>query len=127
MVQWRRRYRALKFAVGERQTTEHRICFTPLRLAPRHKQVLAPVAPPVVATHQYLHGLADGPVACAGCRMGFVRAQCFAGAMTLDELTQAPAEFVLQTAFNWLGNNLQESWIGELTTTRVAALLLALD
>jgi vitamin B12/bleomycin/antimicrobial peptide transport system ATP-binding/permease protein len=50
------------------------------------------------------------------------------GAMTLGELTQASAAFVtLQMAFNWLVDNFQRFSDWRAATTRVAALLTALD
>jgi ABC-type uncharacterized transport system fused permease/ATPase subunit len=51
-----------------------------------------------------------------------------AGEMTLGELTQASAAFVtLQMAFNWLVDNFQRFSDWRAATTRVAALLSALD
>src|SRR5262249_16620551 len=51
-----------------------------------------------------------------------------AGTMTLGELTQASAAFVtLQMAFNWLVDNFQRFSDWRAATSRVAALLLALD
>jgi putative ATP-binding cassette transporter len=51
-----------------------------------------------------------------------------AGTMTLGELTQASAAFVtLQVAFNWLVDNFQRFSDWQAATTRVAALLTALD
>jgi ABC-type uncharacterized transport system fused permease/ATPase subunit len=51
-----------------------------------------------------------------------------AGTMTLGELTQASAAFVtLQMAFNWLVDNFQRFADWRAATTRVAALLSALD
>jgi vitamin B12/bleomycin/antimicrobial peptide transport system ATP-binding/permease protein len=51
-----------------------------------------------------------------------------AGTMTLGELTQASAAFVtLQIAFNWLVDNFQRFSDWRAATTRVAALLSALD
>jgi ABC-type uncharacterized transport system fused permease/ATPase subunit len=51
-----------------------------------------------------------------------------AGDMTLGELTQASAAFVtLQVAFNWLVDNFQRFADWRAATTRVAALLSALD
>ena len=51
-----------------------------------------------------------------------------AGTMTLGELTQASAAFVtLQMAFNWLVDNFQRFSDWRAATTRVAALLSALD
>jgi ABC-type uncharacterized transport system fused permease/ATPase subunit len=50
------------------------------------------------------------------------------GTMTLGELTQASAAFVtLRTAFNWLVDNFQRVSDWRAATTRVAALLSALD
>jgi vitamin B12/bleomycin/antimicrobial peptide transport system ATP-binding/permease protein len=50
------------------------------------------------------------------------------GTMTLGELTQASAAFVtLQVAFNWLVDNFQRFSDWRAATTRVAALLSALD
>jgi len=50
------------------------------------------------------------------------------GTMTLGELTQAAAAFVtLRTAFNWLVDNFQRVSDWRAATTRVAALLTALD
>jgi ABC-type uncharacterized transport system fused permease/ATPase subunit len=50
------------------------------------------------------------------------------GTMTLGELTQASAAFVtLQVAFNWLVDNFQRFSDWRAATTRVAALLAALD
>jgi putative ATP-binding cassette transporter len=50
------------------------------------------------------------------------------GTMTLGELTQASAAFVtLRTAFNWLVDNYQRVSDWRAATTRVAALLTALD
>jgi ABC-type uncharacterized transport system fused permease/ATPase subunit len=50
------------------------------------------------------------------------------GTMTLGELTQASAAFVtLRTAFNWLVDNFQRVSDWRAATTRVAALLTALD
>jgi vitamin B12/bleomycin/antimicrobial peptide transport system ATP-binding/permease protein len=51
-----------------------------------------------------------------------------AGTMTLGELTQASAAFViLQLAFNWLVDNFQRFSDWRAATNRVATLLLALD
>jgi putative ATP-binding cassette transporter len=51
-----------------------------------------------------------------------------AGTMTLGELTQASAAFVIvQTAFNWLVDNFQKLSDWRAATNRVATLLLALD
>jgi putative ATP-binding cassette transporter len=51
-----------------------------------------------------------------------------AGTMTLGELTQASAAFVIvQTAFNWLVDNFQRISDWRAATNRVATLLLALD
>jgi ABC-type uncharacterized transport system fused permease/ATPase subunit len=51
-----------------------------------------------------------------------------AGTMTLGELTQAAAAFVIvQTAFNWLVDNFQKLSDWRAATNRVATLLLALD
>jgi vitamin B12/bleomycin/antimicrobial peptide transport system ATP-binding/permease protein len=50
------------------------------------------------------------------------------GTMTLGELTQASAAFVtLQVAFNWLVDNFQRFSDWRAATTRIAALLSALD
>jgi vitamin B12/bleomycin/antimicrobial peptide transport system ATP-binding/permease protein len=50
------------------------------------------------------------------------------GTMTLGELTQASAAFVtLRTSFNWLVDNFQRVSDWRAATTRVAALLTALD
>lgn len=51
-----------------------------------------------------------------------------AGAMTLGEVTQAAAAFVVvQSAFNWFVDNFQRMADWRTAATRVAVLLLALD